>query len=164
MSDSVTLSFRTVLLTILIPIFVPSSALLVALWQVSGWVTHVETRLAEVEKVTDRDRAQETRIGYLEQRLNWLDEEAKRNRSEGIQINRDIRDNLERLKDAVTRLESTYPLRRRSSFDGLYAPAATTDCLYSPLCSDVDTDAPRADQSEHSGDQTGHKQDKTEAR
>ena len=170
MSDvppAVPMTFRTVFLTVLIPVFAPLTVLLLAIWGASSWIANQESKIAnltreiaDIQRVTSRDQAQETRIGNLELRLNWLDEEAKRNRTEGIQVNKEIRDNLERLKDAVTRLESTFPLRRRSDADGMFSfPTFTGACLRSLSCtaSDIALDLfTRAGQGEHPNDQENH--------
>jgi len=170
---AVPMTFRTVFLTVLIPVFAPLTVLLLAIWGASSWIANQEAKIAtltreisDIEKVTSRDASQEMRINNLEQRLNWLDEEAKRNRSEGIQVNKEIRDTLERLRDAVTRLESS-TFRKRSDIDRLFSPSTFAgSCLRSLSCSADDIALgyfTGTSEGEHPNDQEDHQQSEAQA-
>jgi len=104
----------------LLSIFVPAVAVLGGIWGAAIWtssqenrVGRVEDRVTAVEKKTDGTASNEARVGQLEYRLNWMDEEKNRDRNERRQIDRDIREALDRLNSVVIRLEANEPYKRR---------------------------------------------------
>lgn len=114
------ITIRSVFLTVLVPIFIPTLTLVAAIWYAAIWTSgqenktgRIEDRVTVVEKKTDGATAHETRINQLEFRLNWMDEEKNRDRNERKQIDRDIRESLEKLNNAVARLDAWNPANRR---------------------------------------------------
>jgi anti-sigma-K factor RskA len=74
----------------------------------------LSARVTDIETIVKGDREQDDRIGKLEYRLGWMDDEKNRDRNERKQIDRDLLQSLERLNNAVTRLEAWItPIRRR---------------------------------------------------
>jgi hypothetical protein len=69
--------------------------------------------MVDVEIANRSDHVQDSRLGQIEYRLNWLDEEKNRDRNERKQIDRDIREALDKLNSIVIRLENNDPYRRR---------------------------------------------------
>lgn len=113
-------SLRTIIFSQVLPVFAPAAMILGAIWAASGWTTgienkagRIEDRVTVIEKKTEGSTAHETRIGQLEFRLNWMDEEKNRDRNERRQIDRDIREALDRLNNVVIRLEANDPYKRR---------------------------------------------------
>jgi hypothetical protein len=106
--------------SIIIPVFAPLAAILAGIWYTATWTAtqeskllSLQSRILEIESVVKTDRTQDARIGQLEYRLNWMDEEKKNDRAERKQIDREIRESLERLNNVVIRLEASDPYKRR---------------------------------------------------
>lgn len=113
------LSARTVLLTIFIPVVAPLSVVLVAIWGAATWtnsqenkLVNLNSRVAILEAITHDDPLQNGRLDQLEYRLNWMDKEKNRDREETQRLNQEIRSSLERLNNAVIRLETLSTGRR----------------------------------------------------
>ena len=113
-------SLGLIIRSIIIPVFAPLAAILAGIWFAATWTVTQENkllglhnRILEVESVIKTDRTQDARIGQLEYRLNWMDEEKKNDRAERKQIDRDIREALEKLSNVVIRLEASDPYKRR---------------------------------------------------
>lgn len=111
---------KAILIRIIIPVFAPLAVILAGIWGTASWtvtqdnrISALNDRVTELETTIKNDRMQDSRISALELRLNWLDEEKKRERIESQQLNREIRDSLEKLNQAVTRLEANDPYKRR---------------------------------------------------
>jgi HAMP domain-containing protein len=111
---------KSILLTQILAIFLPVLTIAGGIWAAAGWTTaldnklsRVEDRLATLETKTSGATSMEARIGQLEYRLNWMDEEKNRDRNERRQIDRDIREALDRLNSVVIRLEANAPYKRQ---------------------------------------------------
>lgn len=167
------LTWRTIILTILVPIFVPLMAVLTGIWYTAAWTATqeirfkgVQDRVSDIENREKGGAAHEARIGQIEFRLNWMDNEKNEYNKERRQVDREIRESLEKLKDEISRLNSWNPNRRRGSLlDELYlSPAAGLSCPNTRSGRSIETNSTPSRQDEDTGDQKGHSQAETKAR
>jgi hypothetical protein len=109
---------RTVTSPLLLSVFVPVLTMIGGVWAAAIWTSTQENKLARLEdRLTTLEKydgaSHSSRLSQVEYRLNWMDEEKNRDRNERKQIDRDIREALDKLNSIVIRLEINDPYRRR---------------------------------------------------
>jgi hypothetical protein len=111
---------RALTLSLLLSVLVPFLTIIGGVWAAANWAATQETkllqlnsRMVDAEIANRSNHVQDSRLGQIEYRLNWLDEEKNRDRNERKQIDRDIREALDKLNSIVIRLENNDPYRRR---------------------------------------------------
>jgi hypothetical protein len=162
-----------------LPIIAPLAMLLAGIWAGAVWsanqenkVSRIEERLAQIEARHAAEATIVGRVNQMEFRLNWMDEEKNRDRNERKQIDRDIRESLEKLNNAVTRLDAWNPSNRRRSglhldFDELLrsiSPSTTSASARPHIHPEGTTPATTPGQGKDQGDQEDHRPPEAQAK